>query len=314
MSKYLPIRVSTLRGDQPIRFDAYVKVNGKFILFCREGDSFENQRLERLKGKKLSLMYIPSEQQDLYDKYLFYNTEKAYSTSANSPIEIRAQIIQGVLQASVENLVDDLSNDSNYKVLLESGIKFKKFITSEPAALGSILSLTNHEFNTAHHAVNVAALAVAIADDFGFSETHPMQVPHMIMGALLHDVEHHFDNLDLTQPALLLPDKEKIIYNRHSRLGAEKIKQHHFYDSLISTVIEQHEERIDGLGLNGLKEKELHAASQIVSVANSFDQYLQYEKIDAREALRRILIDKMGLFSLEIMKALQNALKKRNLI
>lgn len=48
---YLPIRVSTLRGDLQISFDTYVLINQKYILFCRKGDSFEGERLSRLKKK-----------------------------------------------------------------------------------------------------------------------------------------------------------------------------------------------------------------------------------------------------------------------
>jgi HD-GYP domain-containing protein (c-di-GMP phosphodiesterase class II) len=313
MSKYLPIRVSTLRGDQPIKFDAYVRVAGKYILFCREGDSFENQRLERLKSKKLQRMYIPVEQEGSYAKYMSHNMEKAYDTAAGAPVEIRAQIIQGALQAAVEDLAEDVSNQAFYKALMDSGLRFKEFL-QEDSALISLLTIHNHEFNIAHHEVNVAALAIAIAEETGFAESHPMLMPHLIVGALLHDVEHHHDNLNLSTTSDKLPAAQKSIYDRHAGRGAEKIKQNAFYDSLVATIVIQHEERIDGQGPEALKEKDLHQAAQIVAVANAFDQYLQYEKIDPKEALRRILIEKMGILSLDVMKSLQNALKKRNII
>ncbi|MEK6555163.1 MAG: HD domain-containing protein [Bdellovibrionota bacterium] len=313
MSKYLPIRVSTLRGDQPIKFDAYVRVAGKYILFCRQGDSFENQRLERLKSKKLSLMYIPVEQEISYSKYMTQNMEKAYSSAVNAPLEIRAQIIQGAIQASVEDLAEDVSNQAFYKVLYENALRFKAFL-AEDSALLTLLSINNHEFNIAHHEVNVAALAIAIAEETGFAEANPMQMPHLIMGALLHDLEHHHDNINLSKPPTDLPESQKTIYDRHSDRGAEKLREFAFYDPLIATIVGQHEERIDGQGPDSKKEKEQHEAAQIVAVANAFDQYLQYDKIDPKEALRRILIEKMGVLSLDVMKSLQDALKKKNII
>ena len=54
---FVPIRVSTLRGDLKINFDAYVKVNEKHILYLRKGDSFEGSRLKRLKDKKVRKMW-----------------------------------------------------------------------------------------------------------------------------------------------------------------------------------------------------------------------------------------------------------------
>ena len=68
--QHVPIRVSTLRGDQQITFDVYVRVAGKYILYCREGDSFEGERLERLVSKRLTKMYIRKEQLPLYDAYI----------------------------------------------------------------------------------------------------------------------------------------------------------------------------------------------------------------------------------------------------
>ena len=50
---YVPIRVSVLRGDQKIGFDAFLEVNSKYILYLRKGDSFEGARLDRLKEKKV---------------------------------------------------------------------------------------------------------------------------------------------------------------------------------------------------------------------------------------------------------------------
>ena len=51
---YVSIRVSTLRGDQKIDFNAYIKINEKMVLYLRRGDSFEGERLLRLKEKKLT--------------------------------------------------------------------------------------------------------------------------------------------------------------------------------------------------------------------------------------------------------------------
>ena len=55
---YTTIRVSTLRGDQKINFDAYLKIGEKMVLYVRQGDSFEGDRLKRLKEKKLKKMFI----------------------------------------------------------------------------------------------------------------------------------------------------------------------------------------------------------------------------------------------------------------
>ena len=84
-SDFVPIRVSTLRGDTKISFDTYVNIAEKNILFCRKGDSFEGERLNRLKKKKLKKMFILKEQEEDYRNYLTKNIEEAYDTTLLNP-------------------------------------------------------------------------------------------------------------------------------------------------------------------------------------------------------------------------------------
>lgn len=314
MSKYISIRVSTLRGDQPIGFDAYVKVAGKYILFCREGDSFEGQRLERLRAKKLQKMWILKEQEHAYRAYLRENIERAYQNTQGKPIDIRAQIIQGMLQANAEDLMEDLSNDGTYRIAIESAQQFRQFMATEPEALNALLKIKNTDHNVAHHGVTVSSLALGIAEESGLLEQRAMQINAMVVGCLIHDLEHTYNNLDLmTEPARMARNEFEI-YLRHSELGAARLNEYPFYDKIVRDIVCYHEERIDGSGFLGKKERDLDPLVLVAATANSFDQYLKYGQHDPREALRRILIDKMGIYPLELMKALQDCLKRRGVI
>src|SRR5690606_11923168 len=131
MRKFFPIRVSTLRGDARIPFDAYVRVAGKYILLCREGGSFEGDRLDRLRTKKLQKMFISEEQKAAYDAYISQNLRIAFEEAAGKPLEIRAQIIHGAIQAAGEDLIEDPASEAFYKVALESSKRYRKFISTE---------------------------------------------------------------------------------------------------------------------------------------------------------------------------------------
>lgn len=312
-SKYVPIRVSTLRGDKPITFDAYVRVAGKFILFCREGDSFENARLDRLKGKKLNRMYILNEHEAAYKTYMTENIRNAWTAAAKQNIDARAQIIQGVLQGAAEDLMEDLSNDANYNVLMSAAKQFQNFVVTEEQALKALMKIQNEDNNVAAHGLNVASLSIGIAEEMKIFK-EPADMGAMIVGALLHDVEHAKNNLDRTYPAKKLPPNEYAIFSKHARDGAAKIREHDFYHPMISKIVEQHEELLDGSGLNNTKERDMEIIPMIVATANAYDHYLHYEGMDTKEALRAILMERMGQLSLDTMKALQNSLKKKEII
>lgn len=314
MIKYVPIRVSTLRGDLKIPFDAYVHVAGKYILFCREGDSFEGERLERLRSKKLLKMFIPSEQNKDYHSYLRRNIDLALDSNRDKPIQIRAEVIHGALQASTEDLMEDPSSSALYTVAIEGAKRFVKFFFSEPQALKAMLEIKNSDYSVAHHGVIVAALALAIADEMLLAESHPMQMETLAVGAMVHDIEHFYSKIDFSRPYEDLTHAEQVIHLRHTIEGEARLNKEAFYDPLIPKIVGYHEEKIDGSGPRKQKEKEMNPLVQVVSTANHFDHLLLYGNLSPKDALKKLLIDKMGVLSLETMRALQDSLKKRDII
>lgn len=313
MTKYIPIRVSTLRGDAEIPFNAYVQVAGKQILMCRQGDSFEGPRLERLKGKKLVKMFVPEEQAAAYHRYITENITRAYENKSQN-LEYRTQIIHGALQAAAEELMEDPSNQASYAVAIEGARRFNKFLREEPMAIKPIIGFPNVDYSVAHHGVTVATLSLAVADEMKFTESRPMQMETLATGCMIHDIEHNFNHINLSIPPEKLTGAEKIRYESHGIAGFERLKDFHFYDPMVRDVIRYHEEKIDGTGPMKLKLKNTDPLVVIAAAANAFDHYFTYEKLDVKDALKRMLIDKMGLVDLDTMKALQEVLKKRSLV
>lgn len=314
MPKYVPVRVSTLRGDLKIPFNAFVRVAGKHILFCREGDSFEGTRLERLRSKKLLKMFIPEDQIPAYESYVRESLNRAYDSSLGKSIEVRTQVIHGALQAAGEDLMDEPSNETFYKVALDGIKKFKEFFLRERFALKAMLDIKNTDFSVGHHGAVVAALSLSIAEEMNFNESHPMQIDPLCVGCLIHDIEHNYNNINLSVPMEELSEPEKLIYDKHTKDGLLRIKNDEFYDPIVRSVILQHDEKIDGSGPNKIREKDLNMLIHIVTAANAFDQYLTYGDLSAKEALKKMLIEKMGVVSLDAMRALQSALKNRGAV
>jgi len=56
--KFVPIQMRMLQEGRPFGFDLYVKINKKHILYLRNGDSLEDERLAKLKGYKGERFFI----------------------------------------------------------------------------------------------------------------------------------------------------------------------------------------------------------------------------------------------------------------
>ena len=138
---YVSIRVSTLRGDQKIDFNAYVKINDKMILYLRRGDSFEGERLKRLKEKKLRKMYILNEEETSYRDYLQKNIETAYDNNSNKDIQTRADVIQGAQQANTEEVFENPENVECYNYAKDAAGKYVSFIMTNAEALQAVMKV-----------------------------------------------------------------------------------------------------------------------------------------------------------------------------
>ena len=312
-TEYLPIRVSTLRGDLKISFDAYVQVNNKHILFCRKGDSFEGDRLVRLKKKRLRKMYIKPDDENFYRDYMTESIETAYDKSSGKSMESRADVIQGSQQAAAEDVIERPEDKLAYESTVIGSNKYADFILNENESLKAVMNIENADCSIAHHGVTVSTLALAMAQKLGLDKTKPMDL--LTTGALLHDLEHHYNGIDLSTPVSEMNDEVEKVYKQHPTLAIERLQKQSHFDQIVLDIILNHEEKINGGGFpNGKKEAQLDILVQIVSVANAYDRLVAFEKQDHKTAIKSLFTSALGAHNLEHLNCLRSVLKERDIV
>lgn len=304
---YISIRVSTLRGDQKIDFNAYVKINDKMVLYLRRGDSFEGDRLKRLKERKLRKMYIVAEDENSYLGYMQRNIEMAYDNSSTKDIQGRAEIIQGSQQSNVEEVFENAENATSYNYAKDAAGKYVSFIMSNTQALSAIVNMENADKNIAHHGVTVATLAIALAQKLGINDAKKTQL--LTLGALLHDYGHHNSLLNVNQPLEQMSAEDKALWLQHPKQGAMRVQDKKHFDQSVINIILQHEETINGMGPLGLMEKEQDPLSVLVSSANAMDRLITFENIPKNEAAKKLMIDHIGKHPLPHIQFLNEIIK-----
>lgn len=68
--QYVPIQIQSLQGDADIAFDLYVKINKKYLLYIRQGDGLESERLDKLKRFEGNRLYIEKAAINELKKYM----------------------------------------------------------------------------------------------------------------------------------------------------------------------------------------------------------------------------------------------------
>lgn len=286
---YVTIRVSTLRGDQKINFNAYIKINDKMILYLRNGESFEGERLKRLKEKKLRKMFITNEDEHHYRSYLLNNIEIAYDDNSGKDLKTRSEIIQGIQQSNVDDVLENPTNEEAYNIAKGDANKFVQFLLNNVGALNSIMDIQNQDQNLAHHGVSVATLAVGLAQKLKMTDQQVLG--HLTMGAFLHDFGHVDSTLNYTKPIKEMSAQELKIYNMHPKNGADKVAALKHFDRPVVTIINEHEECIDGSGPLKMREAQQDPLSVIVSTANACDRLIAYEGVSKAEVAKTLMIN-----------------------
>lgn len=300
---YLPFRVSTLRGDQAIDFNAYVKINDKFICYVRKGDSFEGSRLIRLREKKLKKLFLKAEDEKAYLKYLERNIEMAYDKSSGKSITNRSEIIQGAQQSSAEEVMENPESIEAYNSAKGAAQKFSDFLQNEDEAFASMMAIDNVDQSIAHHGVTVSTLSTMLAKKLGMTDPKVNQM--LALGALLHDFDHFKTEISLSTPFEKMDKETKDKYLAHPRAGAEAVKDKKHFDQPVINIIMQHHEQIDGNGFpQKLKEKDIDPLAVIVGACNALDRLITFEGVEKKAAHKQLMMTKVGCYPLGHLKFL----------
>lgn len=134
-----------------------------------------------------------------------------------------------------------------------------------------LLNITNHDYYTFTHSVNVGVLSILLTKAlYGSSSPHDMGE----LGAafFLHDLgKIHIPDTLITKPGVF-NDEERRIMQAHPKEGFQILSDTDQLSPECKIIVMQHHERADGSGYPlGLKNNEIHAYGRICSIADVFD-------------------------------------------
>lgn len=307
---YVPIRISTLMGDQKLSFNAYLKINEKMVLYIRRGDAFEAYRLERLKAKKLKKMFIENSEENQYREYMMKNIAETYEKSLNGDVKDQAAFLHQEHKSKAEKVFKNPMQEKAYAALEQSATQYVDFIISNNEALKELMAIENTTQSISHHGVSVATLCVGLAQKLNITDLDQLET--LVMGATLHDFGHHNSPLYPSKKRVDMQPEEVTFYKSHVIEGAKKVQNTKHFDQVVLRIINEHEECIDGSGYpKGLMEHQLDPLSIIVATCNTLDRMIAFEGNSREEACKKLLLEYLGKYPLkhiqqaiEVMKSL----------
>jgi len=227
------------------------------IILLSEGVELTDRYIEKIIGTGLQHIYIKDELSSGISDDLLVTEETKIETKK-------------VLQDSMKKIKTG-SFKSSGDVLKKVEVLIEEVLKS-PRVMVSVQEIRSRSDYSLMHAVNVCVISCLLGKKLNYNE---VQLKHLALGALLHDLGKVNLKMDCTRYRTDYIELEYEIYKQHPDEGYEMIQEIPDTSLISANIARQHHENYDGSGFPlGLKGEAIHIFARIVAIANEYDNLL----------------------------------------
>ena len=265
LSKYFRIRLSTLRPEKRTAFDIFVFLDGKVLLYLRNGDQLKDSKIEILHHRDTgSSFFVRNEDREAYRLWV----REELTSDLINPFE-KAKILRESSMAIMEDLFE---NPDVNKALDESRPIIRDFIDfmiKEPEGMGFLISLSGHDFYTYNHSLDVGIYSLGLGQSLGFNS---QDLEELGAASLFHDVGKRNVSLEILCKKGPLDDAEWEQMKRHPQYGLMILNENPNISDAIRAACFEHHESFSGNGYpQNISGQEIHPFARIVAITDTYD-------------------------------------------
>lgn len=290
------IKIEEFYSSQAVLFDIYIKLSDhKYLKILHTGDVFSKERLDKYKNeKKVDSLYFHNSDRRKFIQYNNFLAKKLID-NAHVPIQNKVNILKNVTEKYIEEAfvvgIKPQVLDQG-KEVCES--VFKLIETQND--LYTILKAFQDFDPTAYtHAFLVTLYSTAIIKQFEWQSK--ITIETAAMACMFHDIgmtqlPKEFINLRVRD----MTEEQFAVYKTHPELGYQILENNRQINNSIKQLILQHHEAFDGTGFPFQKKNnKILTLANIICLADDFVHIMVDEKLQPTEALRKMLMDKIGV-------------------
>jgi len=270
--KFIPIDLAVLRLDTLKPFDIFIKTgrDGEpYVLYSRKGQCFTDKIKQNLLLNKVATIYVLEDVRDIYQEYVEENLQYIIKDKAIPPTKKSKIVYESstyVMEKLFENPRADMISRTQRTVN-----NIVSLILSDRKTTRQLVRITDHDYYTHTHSVNVGVFSVAFAKELlpGLSEEEFFELG---LGFFMHDIGKSLIPIEVIHKRGPLNEEEWKIIKTHPEKGYQILEKAGFMTDVSAKIVLQHHERVNGSGYpRGLRGDEIDIYGKICSVADIFD-------------------------------------------
>lgn len=272
MSNFMAVTQSSLIENTKIGCDLYLKshVNGvpRFVLFCRGGEIFGNDRREELISKNINKLFIPTRELKAYFKYQENNLKNVLSDKKKTSQE-KSHVVYHVAKYLAQDLLSDPRSGVNIGRVTNWVDNAVSYILHDHNAFSSLLKVTAHDYYTYTHSVNLSVLGLLFGKHLALN---PHSLNSLGIGMLLHDVGKIEVPLEILNKPGRLTKEEYEIAMKHTEKGIKILENEKNITEESLIIVIQHHENYNGTGYpNRIGGSDIHLFGRISRIIDVYD-------------------------------------------
>jgi putative nucleotidyltransferase with HDIG domain len=266
---FLPVPLHSVPPETLAGLAVFILRDQEYSLYRNVDVSFGVKDCQRLLDSGIEFVFVA-----VKDHQVYYRTMEKCLGAIVSDKKIQIQKKAEMIYSTSIELAQELLCKPPQKEEVDRthtmSLSMVKMIIGDKQAFNHLFELSDHDFLTATHAVNVCTTTIALADRMGLTDQKLLQ--NLGSGALLHDIGKIFIDSELLNTTRPITPEEREMLKKHVDLGREHLEKVGSMPEEILQVVAQHHERIDGSGYpRGLKGEEISLLGRLAGIVDTFD-------------------------------------------
>lgn len=226
----------------------------------------EKKHIEGIYCDDSCALVIQQKEVELFKKYI--NNTLRNTTLTKDP-KTKATLMRENSKLIIGEVLREPRSGEKVKEIGDIVINIADSIIEDNDMLYNMLSLSNYDYYTYNHCLNVAVLCIGMSILLGMKKR---EIRHFGIGAMLHDIGKTLIAPEILNKPNRLTDTEYRTMQRHVIDGVNLLKQNPAFPKESIEPVLNHHEKISGEGYpNKLRNDEIPLTSKIIGIADCYD-------------------------------------------